>query len=220
MINGCYKKLEEIDTKTIYWKLTHQIAHRPTSENTWNEKTDLNLKEEEWAIIYKLAYKLTRNTKLIAFNFKITHRILAVGEKLKIWKIQASGLCEKCNEIETIEHFLVECPSSLIFWKHIFNWWGSNSQVKFPLMTYEIIFGIPNESEEIIIENFNYLLLCGNYYVYKSKLKKESLDTYKFLLECKTRLIYDIKILDENNKKHGSRKWNELKNMFGIDYDN
>jgi hypothetical protein len=166
-----------------------------------------------------MSYKLTRNTKMISFNFKITHRTLAVGEKLKTWKIQESDLCEECKKTETIEHFLVECPSTLIFWKHVFNWWGSMSQVKFPILTYEIIFGIPNESEENIIENFNYLLLCGNYYVYKSKLRKEKLDTYKFLLECKTRLIQDITILDENNKKYGSRKWNELKNMFAIDYD-
>jgi hypothetical protein len=218
-INGSYKKLEEINTKAIYWKLTNEVAQRPTSENTWKEKTELDLTEDEWAIIYKMTYKLTTNTKLIAFNFKITHRILAIGEKLKTWKIKDSDLCDECNSIETIEHFLVECPSSLIFWKHIFNWWGSMSQVKFPLLTYEIIFGIPNESEEVIIENFNYILLCATYYVYKSKLKKEQLDTYKFLLECKNRLIYDIAILEEKNKKHGSQKWNELKNMFNIDYD-
>ena len=96
---------------------------------------------------------------------------------------------------------------------------GEHETGEIPYIDIQNYFCVPNESEENIIENFNYLLLCGNYYVYKSKLKKEKLDTYKFLLECKTRLIHDIMILDENNKKYGSRKWNELKNMFGINYD-
>ena len=48
---------------------------------------DLDLGPEEWQIIYTRAYKLTKDTKIIAFNFKITHRILACGYQLEKWQI-------------------------------------------------------------------------------------------------------------------------------------
>ena len=74
----------------------------------------------------------------------------------------------------------------------------------FYLLTFDIIFGIPNESGENIITSFNDILLCENYYIYKNKKKGVTLDTYKLILECKKRLIIDTKIMNENNIKRVS----------------
>jgi hypothetical protein len=74
-INNIYKQLAEIKTKDIYWELLTTVAERPTSEQSWVDNSELLLTEEEWKTIYKMAYKLTRDTKLINFNFKVTHRI-------------------------------------------------------------------------------------------------------------------------------------------------
>jgi hypothetical protein len=113
-------------------------------------------------------------TKLINSNLKITHRILAVGEKLRKWQIKDSDKCNSCSEFDNIEHFLVTCPAVLTFWQYIFNWWEANNKTKFPLLVYEIIFGIPNENNEVIVANFNYILLCANYYIYISVKKRKS----------------------------------------------
>jgi hypothetical protein len=220
-INKIEKQITEISTRDIYWELILKIAQRPTSELKWEEKTDLAITQEEWKMIYTMAYRLTRDTKLINFNFKLTHRILAVGEKLKVWDIKENEKCEECNQIDTIEHHLVQCPAVLTFWQQVFNWWENISKTKFPLIAYEIIFGIPNESNEIIINSFNYILLTGNYYIYKSKIRQEKLHLYEFLLECKNRLIYDSKISDNssiNNNKPS--KWEDLKTILGIEQDN
>ena len=50
--------------------------------------------------------------------------------------------------------------------------------------------------------------------MYKTKLCKEKLDTYKFLLECKNRLLYDTRIIDDKCIKGGSnKKWKDLKHI-------
>ena len=83
------------------------------------EKTELNLTKEEWKIIYTMPYNLTRDTKIINFNFKITHQTLAVGEKLKKWNIRENDKCDKCGEMDTLKHFLVTCPTVLTFWQYL-----------------------------------------------------------------------------------------------------
>jgi hypothetical protein len=124
-INNIYKQLAEIETKDIYWELLTKVAERPTSDQSWNNHSDLALTDEEWKTIYKMAYKLTQDTKLFNFNFKVTHRILAVGEKLKTWKSKDTDKCENCDEKDTVEHFLVKCPEVLTFWQQVFIWWQS-----------------------------------------------------------------------------------------------
>jgi hypothetical protein len=219
-INNSKKSLIEITTKEVYWELLTEVAERPTSENKWTQKTDLALTEPEWKIIYTMAYRVTRDTKLINFNFKLTHRILAVGEKLKTWKINSTDKCEKCQEIDTIEHHLVQCPTVLVFWQQVFNWWESITGTRLPIIVYEIIFGIPNETNDTVIDSFNYILLCCNYYIYKSKIKKENLYLYEFLLECKNRIIHEAKSsYDKVGRDGKDKKWEELRIIFNIEYE-
>jgi hypothetical protein len=216
-INNINKKLVDIKTKEIYWELINKIKERPTSEESWKSKSELDLKTEEWKVIYKMAYRLTKDTKLINFNFKITHRILAVGQQLHKWKINKDDKCKECNSIDTIEHYLVQCPIVLEFWYSIFTWWKNMTQIQFPILAYEIIFGIPNESKENIIDNFNFIILCGNYYVYRKKQRSESLDTYEFLIECKNRLTVESKIMEGRSKiEKFDKTWGELKDMLDI----
>jgi hypothetical protein len=214
-LNKVNKQICEINTKEIYWNLIDKIAQRPTSENTWHKNTELDLNEEEWKTIYLAAYKLTRDTKILSFNFKITHRTLATGEKLHTWKIKESNKCERCQEIDTIEHFLVTCYEVKQFWEYVFNWWTALTKVKFPLLTYEIIFGIPNDGDDYIINNFNFILLCGNYYVYRKKKANERLDIYEYIKDTKMKLIYKKEIMIQNETiDKFEKRWGELMQML------
>ena len=45
--------INSISTKALYWSLIENIAQKcPTSKNTWYEKTELALNENEWKTIY------------------------------------------------------------------------------------------------------------------------------------------------------------------------
>ena len=51
---------------------------------------------------------------------KITHRILACNYNLEIWNIRQNNRCDYCKEIDTIEHMLIYCKETYIFWQQIF----------------------------------------------------------------------------------------------------
>jgi hypothetical protein len=175
-INRMPKIVEEISTKDVYWSFIDKVGQRPTSEKKWVETRDLDPSIEEWAIIYKMPYALTKNTKVITFHYKITHRILTCQTNLHTWKIEKDDICDMCAEhVDTIEHYLIECKHVLNFWESIYKWWTANSGIMFPLYTYETLFGMPNEQEDIVLKQFNYVLPMANYFVYRKRKAKEEI---------------------------------------------
>jgi hypothetical protein len=153
-INEQSRKLIEITTKDVYDELINRKATRPTTENTWQEKVGLNFDDSTWALIYRNPYKITREAKLIAFHFKIMHRIIACKKNLCTWKIEANSICDYCGQdVDVIEHFLVTCPDTFKFWNRLFTWWKSTFQTFIATDTYDIIFGMVNENDDIFITN-------------------------------------------------------------------
>jgi hypothetical protein len=124
---------------------------------------------------------------------------MACNYNLKIWKVKNSDMCYYCQDIDTIEHHLVECRDTNEFWKMIFNWLATNIKTWFQVETYEIIFSIPNERNETVVNQLSYILL-GKYYVYKKKKKQEILHVYKFLLECRNQLNIKQEIMNATGK--------------------
>jgi hypothetical protein len=139
--------LEEITTKQIYtYIIQNGKCKSPTSKKRWIELNEgMELDEDYWALIYETPFILTKNTKVLMTQYKIIHRILAVGSNLKKWKIKNSDKCPECNNIDTIEHFIYECPNTLQLWTSIQIWWKSIFHFTIALSSLEIIFGLPNE---------------------------------------------------------------------------
>jgi hypothetical protein len=191
-MNNMTRRTDDIKTKDIYWHLLTDIVERPTSEDKWREKTDLELTEEELATIYTVNQHLTRDTTIINFQYKITHRLLACGYNLNIWKIKDSKLCEICQQTDTIEHFLIQCEPVSEFWTQLLNWWKSCIKVTFIMETYEVLFGIPNDKKDPIINQFNVILLMGRYYIYKPKSR------------CQTRCV-PISNRMQKPSRHGTK---------------
>jgi hypothetical protein len=51
------------------------------------------------------------------------------------------------------------------FWRQVLNWWKSSIKVIFRVDTYEMLFGIPNDEQDPILNKFNFILLMGRYYI-------------------------------------------------------
>ena len=162
-----------------------------------------------------LANNITFDTKLINFQFKITHRIIACGYQLNKWKIIDSDMCPICHtEQDTIEHFFILCTQTEVFWKQVFNWWTSISKLYFFVDVYEIIFGIPNENKNPVINHLNFIILSGKYYIYTCKKCEKPLDLFEFLLDCKSRLNTKYDIMQLKNPQKFDKYWRELYDMF------
>jgi hypothetical protein len=206
------KNIVEVTTRDLYWHLIQKISLRPTSEAKWLERGMLDLSEEDWGNIYTADRKLTRESKIQNFQFKVTHRILACGYNLAIWKIRDNNMCQIClQEIDTIEHFLVECEKTKIFWDSIINWWRINMKVRFDIFLYEYIFGIPNDEKDVVINQLNFLLLMGRYYIYVCKQKEVEMELFNFLLDCKRRLLIERETRAVANEiDRFTKLWSEL----------
>jgi hypothetical protein len=212
ILGGLSKKIIEFNTKDLYLHHINEIGKRPTSEGTWEEIVGLGLDEDDWAKVYLHPYKLTRNTKVIAFHFKICHRILACKEKLCIWKIKETDTCERCNkEPDCIEHHLVACSEIRPFWDNLFRWWKATRQMIFPIDTYDILFGLPNPNNDIIIDQLNFTTLQAMYYIYVCNKKDIKPELYYYLLELKSILIsIQTNMLSEDREEKFNKLWGEM----------
>jgi hypothetical protein len=121
-----------------------------------------------------------------------------------------------CAEhVDTIEPYLIECKHVLNFWESIYKWWTDNSGQMFPLYTYETLFGMHNEQEDIVLKQFHYVLLMGNYFVYRKKKAKEEIELYEFLRECKQDLkCKEISMIAAGKEKEFEKTWLSLINFF------
>jgi hypothetical protein len=213
--NKMTKQLMDVTTKDVYKMLLTNKSQRPTSEKKWMETELLQIDNDDWPNIYESAFKLTTDTKLQAFQFKITHRILACKANLHTWKIEENDICSYCkSEKDTLEHHLVMCNETLEFWNRIRRWWKSVTDTNFIVGTYDLIFGLPNEGKDKIINQFNFLLLLARFHIYRNKqLANNKLQVYELLIEVKTRLeaMHHIS-LEQNSKKKFEDNWSELYN--------
>ena len=213
-LNETSKKIIEFSTKDLYWHILSKKAKRPTSEESWETEVGLGFEEKDWEHIYIMPYLLTRNTRLIHFQLKITHRILACKDKLFCWKIKDSNICDKCKvNIDNIEHHLIACPTTKIFWDCLFKWWRATMEMLIPLDTYDILFGIQNHNADIIISQINFTILHAKYFVYNCNRNEEVPDLYKFLLELKSTFkCLQLAMTNDGKEDHFNKAWGELYN--------
>jgi hypothetical protein len=157
--------IEEIATRELYCHISNNYKIKPaTSKNRWIELyNEMNFENEYWELIYETPFKLTKNSKVQMTQYKIIHRILAVNHNLIFFFKIENETCDYCNEVDTIEHFLYQCPKTMKLWESIQTWWKTNFQFKIDISVLEIIFGLPNENNEKTINLYNYIILYAKY---------------------------------------------------------
>ena len=129
------------------------------------------------------------------------------------WKIITDASCDFCKELDTIEHYIVLCACVCTFWHSIITWWEGIFHIKIPFTKHELLFGIPNENEEIVINHYNFIILNAKYYIYFNKRQQKQLDLYEFLLLLKHELTMKKTAYKMRNKEHIFEKiWGDLFN--------
>jgi hypothetical protein len=216
MLHDKYQRIEEVQCKDLYWHIVNNKSCRPVSEAKWEEKVGLNFSEERWADVYQNPYGLTKEAYILSLHFKISHRTLACGYNLNIWKIKDNDLCEIClKEVDTIEHYMVACEMVLPFWNSVFKWWKATIGFMFPLDTYDILFGLANETNDIQITQLNFILILGCTYIYRNKQCKKDTNLYEFLIFCKNKLEAKRETFCmQNRESKFITHWDTLYNAF------
>lgn len=203
-------------SKDIYRLLIKYSLPAITSQARWNDvfPVDTTNMKEYWATIYKAPYKSVRDTKLQAFSFRIVHRFLPCKRYLKNIRIRADDICSFCPSVDTIDHFLFECPIVQTFWKEIVEWFDREADIQLSVSLRAFLFGVPNTVPQAKIINF--VLLFTKFFVYRQKLFHQgSLCLLHFLKELRLRLQVEKYLNTIEDKRHLFGKWQRIYTALG-----
>ena len=106
--------LEPPSARTAYSFLLNKAISPPTSEN---RVLNYGFTKESIHKVYTLPFLITKDSKLIAFQYNIIHLILPTNSSLFRAGIFENDTCTLCKtEKQTIDHLLFHCSESSAFW--------------------------------------------------------------------------------------------------------
>ena len=157
--------LNRLDSKELYNILITSIYSKPTSQLYYENSFETLF---EWKNIYLLPRKITLDTTLRVFQYKILNNILYLNKMLFRFEKVSSPLCSFCKaEEETATHLFYYCHLTQSLWNQLRGVFVNKLDI--PLTTPQsAIFGfldIKNENYLII----NHLLLIYKFYLYKAR---------------------------------------------------
>ncbi len=103
-----------VTCRDIYWHIINLEGHiHACIQKCPNNYPEFNNGVGKiWINIFKMPFKIVRDTKIQTFQYRILHRILPCNSWLKNIKIKDSNICSFCNEVDDIPHFLLKCEKA------------------------------------------------------------------------------------------------------------
>ena len=123
-----------------------------------------NLDEPATSTIYNIPFKLTKDTRVVIFEFKILHYILPTNATLFRNKIMQHDKCHLCDQMQTLNHLFVSCSDVHTFWQSFPRWWNVKNDVFINLNDETMIYGFTNDFSQQF--GLNLCLIIAKYYIY------------------------------------------------------
>ena len=109
--------------------LNATLEHLPSTQSnsvspptTENRILNYDFSKESVHKVYTLPFLITKDSKLIAFHFKIIHHILPTNFNLFRASITERDICSLCaTEKQTMNYQLYHCTESKAFWDRFIN---------------------------------------------------------------------------------------------------
>ena len=160
--------------------------------NKWQQNVNSNLDRNTFLKLFQNMYWLTKDTKLLIFQYKLLHRQLITNRNLNLWdqrlapEERRSDLCYFCkNETEHLEHLLYNCPIVKQFWSNVFTWIAQHSNLYINFTMAEILLcGAPDD-----LSIFNLIFIIGKKYIFDCKNLDQNLNIYLFKYKVKTYFV-------------------------------
>ena len=160
----------------------------------------LGVDEMMISAIYKLPFRITRETKLSIFKYEIIHNILLCRNLLYKMNISESPLCQFCNEVESLLHTLVNCPNIQDYWNSVLLWWNNQNNDIYNFDELGIMYGYdPGSSSSYI---FNYYILLSKRHVFLQKYDHKLPNLFLFLELVKEKLLIQRSIPYSKGQKN------------------
>ena len=191
-------------TKVQVLHLTNKIIYN----SFINIKIEPNIGVEKWKKILNifdtkqihLASLFIHNrlslNKLKVYRWKLISYILPNQDNLYKWKISQTPMCFRCDQVDSYQHFFIDCKVLSQFWHSVYEILGKiGITIKFKLRHIVIGYKI-NDME---YDNLNLILTVLGFSIYKafymSEERKKYVDTLKiFKTEFNAYFEYVIKV--------------------------
>ncbi len=157
----------------------------PAAQHKWNQPIHFN-----WEAQYKLAKKMTIETKLQAFQFTILHRTVAHRRRLYFKRCVKSPYC-MCNTgtHDTIEHRFLECKDVQPIWEYY-------QKKMFKLTNYRPLININScllgiVSKDTNVRNWNWIALQIKYFIHKCRLNDQipNIVALEAMIKCQLKTL-------------------------------
>ena len=153
-------------------KIMKCINEMKTKNENQTSKWEKKYQMQKWDKRYwEMLRQSTKETRLQVMQWKINHNIYPTALMLEKMKIKGDNRCVKCGQVETIEHFFVECEELKSFWLYVCEYIGYKYETKANMTEREIVLGvIQKESLSQQKRNvMNHILLVAKYTIAKVK---------------------------------------------------
>ena len=171
-----------MSSKSIYSALVKRVQIPSTAQSKFDSLYNIS-NILDWKNIYQLPGRVTLDTRMRAFQYKIINRILYTNSILYKMKLIPSPLCTFCGDHkETLEHLLVKCVYTKEFWSATTSWLNNHNVQVDKLDEITILFGCFNNNLDSNL--LNHIIILGKYTICicRNKNIKPSLS----LLKAKT----------------------------------
>ena len=96
-INKKLIPIEKVSSKLMYTHLIKENTKPPISLNLWVELYPF-LENFNWSYVFRLPYKIMKESYIQSFQYKVLKRILYCNYNLHKWGIKDSPLCIYCKK--------------------------------------------------------------------------------------------------------------------------
>jgi len=206
-LNGTSYNPVKVKSRDLYDMLLVNKAKQPTAQADISRKAMVN--DIEWESVYARIYKITIETYLRCFQYKILNNCLYLNKKLYIFKLVDSPRCSYClNDMETVQHLFVECLYSQNYYLEIRNWLNCWN-IKLPSLNCpNIILGI-DEGKDVNLVNFIICIYKLTLYKTRPRGTPPNLDDFIYKLKGYKQIEWMIALKNKKVTSH-LRKWEKL----------
>ena len=175
--------------------LTTKAVHKNFifEESTAKQRLIENgLTSEQISKYFILAFSITKETKLIMFQYNILHDIIFTKSKLFKAKLASNNLFYLCLKTkQDLKHMLVSCLVVSGFWKAFLDWYETHTSTKLE-STVKILYGIIDNDR--LNKLTNHLLVLVKYHIYCCSINGQplSLSVYQTIVKRKAEIEKQI----------------------------
>ena len=159
-------------TKHLY-KVLSKNDEIPTGRKKWTNHYDFD--DSVWGNIFYLPFKITNDSKLQWFQYRILHNILTTNSLMFKANIVSSPLCTFCNsESETITHIFWDCQKVQDLLQSLEILLDA-LLIPFTINKHSFIFGLPSV-RNVYNKVDNEISIIIKHYIYKTRCLNTTLN--------------------------------------------